>query len=374
MIAGLTNWRKHAEALARKLAAQGVITDAAWLETVKRVPRHIFVPAFYDDDPPTLIDSDDPRWLAMAYADDTLVTQYREHPDHPGQLWATSSSTRPSLMLFMLHTLDVHEGMTVLEVGTGTGYNVALLSERLGAANVTSIDIDPELIEAAHARLGEAGYEPTVAVGDANAGYPGRSPYDRLIATVGLERVPYTWVEQTLAGGVILADVRPRGMTWAGALARLTVSADGTASGPLVPCTWGFMSTRPDVIRPGTPEMVPIDARTVRTRPSEIGSDALRTPGLSLLIWHRLPGINAFPDAGGTRITTPDGSWAEITRTTSARVDYGGPADIWAQAEQAHHWWIEHGRPGVEAFGLTVTPDRQDLWYAGRGNPAAIDA
>jgi methyltransferase of ATP-grasp peptide maturase system len=358
------DWRAHAATLADRLTEQGTITDSVWRDVVATVPRHMFVPEFYsDDDPPELLNAGDPRWLGLAYSDDTLVTQRKEHPDQPGFAWSTSSSTRPSLMLAMLHILDVRDGVTVLEVGTGTGYNSALLSERLGSGNVTTVDIDPELTDAARLRLADAGYRPTVATFDGPRGYPARAPYDRIITTVATEHVPYAWVGQTRPGGVILADIRPRGMTWAGALTRLTVADDGTASGPLVSCTWGFMSTRPDVARPGIPESVHIDATTVHTRTSEIGSQALHTPGLSLLIWQRLPGINAFPGPDGTEITTPDGSWAKATKTTPAKVEHGGPVDIWNQVEQAHTWWTDHGSPDVETFGLTVGPSRQRLWH-----------
>jgi protein-L-isoaspartate(D-aspartate) O-methyltransferase len=116
----------------------------------------------------------------LAHTDDTLVTQRKEHPDQPGHKWPTSSSTRPGLMLKMLHLLDVRDGMTVLEIGTGTGYNAALLSERLGAQNVTSMDIDSELTSTARIRLGDAGYRPTLATCDGALGYPGRASYDRL--------------------------------------------------------------------------------------------------------------------------------------------------------------------------------------------------
>ncbi|XVQ10225.1 methyltransferase domain-containing protein [Spirillospora sp. CA-255316] len=364
MTSGPGDWRAHAAALAERLAEQGTLTDPVWREVVAAVPRHVFVPEFYsNDDPPEFITAADARWLGLSYSDGTLVTQRKEHPDHPGFAWSTSSSTRPSFMLRMLNLLDVHDGMDVLEIGTGTGYNAALLSERLGSEHVTTVDIDPELTDAARLRLAEAGYHPHVAVNDGPKGYPDRAPYDRVIATVANEYVPYPWVRQTQAGGIVLADVRPRGMTWAGALARLTVAGDGTASGPLVSCTWGFMSTRPSVERPGVHETVTIDATTVHTRTSEIGSEALHTPGLSLLIWQRLPGINAFTGPGDHQITTPNGSWAEVTKATPAKVEYGGPGDIWEEVERAHAWWIDHGSPGVEAFGLTVGPDEQRLWY-----------
>lgn len=325
-------WKALAATLTDRLTSQGAITEQVWRDVVAAVPRHVFVPTFYGDgEPPEVFDAGDARWLPQVYSDETLVTQRKEYPGQPGFSWSTSSSTRPSLMLRMLHLLDVRDGMSVLEIGTGTGYNAALLCERLGARHVTTMDIDPELTDTARRRLADAGYRPTVVTGDGPGGWPGQAPYDRIIATVAMEQVPYVWVEQTRPGGVILADIRPRGMTWAGALARLTVTDDGVAQGSLVPCTWGFMSARRRVALPGAPEVVAIDATTVRTRTSVVGGEALRTPGLSLLVWQRLPGVNAFPGPRTTRgspLRTAPGprspgplphGWTTAVRPTSGR-------------------------------------------------------
>ncbi|MBX6770066.1 MAG: methyltransferase domain-containing protein, partial [Actinomadura rubrobrunea] len=175
------DWKARAVALADRLTEQGAITDPAWRRVVETVPRHVFVPEFYGDgDPPELITARDARWLELAYSDDTLVTQRKQHPDQPGFAWSTSSSTRPGFMLRLLHLLDVGDGMDVLEIGTGTGYTAALLCERLGSQHVSTVDIDPELTEAARRRLADAGYRPNVATGDGLLGAPAHAPYDRV--------------------------------------------------------------------------------------------------------------------------------------------------------------------------------------------------
>lgn len=127
--------------------------DAAWLRAVASVPRHLFVPdtIWQVDDSAggrlvPLHRSDDPeRWLRHVYSDEAVETQVddgRPAPDGTG--WeVTSSSSQPHLMVGMLNTLDVEPGMRVLEIGTGTGWNAALLAERVGASNVTTIEIDP---------------------------------------------------------------------------------------------------------------------------------------------------------------------------------------------------------------------------------------
>ena len=94
----------------------------------------------------------------------------------------------------------------VLEIGTGTGYNAALLARYLGEQWVTSIDIDPVLSEQARANLKAAGYAPTVVRADGAGGWPSTAPCDRIISTAAViaGRLPYAWVEQTRPGGLIL--------------------------------------------------------------------------------------------------------------------------------------------------------------------------
>jgi protein-L-isoaspartate O-methyltransferase len=87
-----------------------------------------------------------------------------------------SSSTKPDLMLRMLETLDVRDGHRVLEIGTGTGYNAALLSHRVGDHNVYSVDVDAELVRLARERLAGAGYRPTLAAIDGEGGLPEHAP------------------------------------------------------------------------------------------------------------------------------------------------------------------------------------------------------
>jgi protein-L-isoaspartate(D-aspartate) O-methyltransferase len=101
----------------------------------------------------------------------------------------------------MLEALDIHDGDTALEIGTGTGYNAALLSHRLGSRNVTSIEVDPHIAEAARQRLAGLGYHPTVITGDGANGAAQHAPYDRVIATVAAPTVEPAWIDQTRPGG-----------------------------------------------------------------------------------------------------------------------------------------------------------------------------
>src|SRR6185295_6458940 len=94
--------------------------------------------------------------LAGAYRDEALVTALL--PDGHGGRAAVSSSTQPSLMVGMLDALDLGDRLRVLEIGTGTGYNAALMCHVLGDAAVHSVDVDPALVDTARARLDSLGY------------------------------------------------------------------------------------------------------------------------------------------------------------------------------------------------------------------------
>ncbi|MEK8171022.1 rRNA adenine N-6-methyltransferase family protein [Streptomyces sp. M19] len=100
----------------------------------------------------------------------------------------------------MNEALDVDDGMTVLEIGTGTGYSTALLCHRLGEDNVTSVEVDPEVARRADDALEAIGYSTWTVTGDGLLGHPRRAPYDRTIATCALRRIPHAWVRQTKPG------------------------------------------------------------------------------------------------------------------------------------------------------------------------------
>ena len=153
------------------------------------------------------------RWWQVAYANRVIVTQF----DDGDTLWPTvgrrptCSASMPSAVLGMLDVLGAQPGHRVLEIGTGTGYNAALLARYLGDEQVSTIEVDPVLYELARANLAAAGYQPTVICGDGAAGHPSSAPFDRILATatVRLGELPYAWVQQTAPGGQTLVALAP---------------------------------------------------------------------------------------------------------------------------------------------------------------------
>ncbi|RLV09990.1 protein-L-isoaspartate(D-aspartate) O-methyltransferase [Streptomyces griseocarneus] len=341
--------------MAERLTVGGAVQSEPWSTAFAQVPREAFVQDFavrvrgqrhtYTPDAP--------EWLTAVYSDASLLTQV----DVGGT--ATSSSTQPTLMAVMLEALDVQEGNRVLEIGLGTGYNCALLSHRLGPEHVFSVDVDPDLVQAAQDRLGRLGYTPTVTARDGLTGWPEHAPYDRLIATCGVGRIPPAWRTQIRTGGVIVANIGC-------GLARLRVD-DGRAQGRFLDRLAWFMGARatPETIAPRTREyltrLVSLEggARQVAL-PMGMSSDAHAF--LASLVQ---PGIAEFTtrDAQNQEVhylyDPGTESWARLRLCDirAADLEHGGPRDLWAEREPLLADWALRGRPHHSRYGLTVEED-----------------
>src|ERR1700754_5081751 len=141
------DWHARARKLAASLAENGVLDDPAWRAAFESVPRHVFVPRFYRQRPHgdwSETTAEDDGWLDAVYSDAPLVTALAEIES--GSRVTVSSSSKPVLMARMFAALDVRDGMKVLEIGPGTGYNAALLTHRLGDENVFSVDIGADFV------------------------------------------------------------------------------------------------------------------------------------------------------------------------------------------------------------------------------------
>ena len=173
------------------------IGDAAVLRAMDEVPRERFV---------------EPDFVGGAYADHAL-------PIACGQ-----TISQPYVVAYMTEQLDVRPHHRVLEVGTGSGYQAAVLS-RL-AREVISVERYRTLAEVARARLKALEYDNvTVVTGDGFAGVPAHAPYDRIIVTAAAEHIPDALVDQLAEDGVMVLPLGPH----AGAqrIAKLTKTKDG---------------------------------------------------------------------------------------------------------------------------------------------------
>lgn len=148
----------------------------------------------------------------------------------------------------MLRLLDVRPGMTVMEIGTGSGYSGSLLSGIVGArGHVVSVDIDPSLVERASARHEQAGHANIeLHAADGFNGWPTAAPFDRIVGWVTPHVVPTTWIKQAKPGAVIVTPVKIADVAGANAVLRCVADDGALRDGELHP--GGFIEMAPEVI------------------------------------------------------------------------------------------------------------------------------
>ena len=302
----------------------------------------------------------------MVYSTSTLVTAVV--PNKYGSLVPVSSSTKPDLMVRMLETLDVHDGQRILEIGTGTGYNAALLAHRLGDDNVFSVDIDPELVTTARQRLARIGRHPHLAVRDGADGWREHAPYDRIISTCAVRRIPWSWHDQLTPGGQLLVDFKPQG----GNLVLLGKKVD-RLEGRFTTRYGAFMVMRQhgnhdDGPLPPWESELPLDRERTTSAPAEPPGVAsfLRAVMSTTQLRHRYTFDAQTRQPTAVRLAAADGSCCDVDLTSNhdgTRTVYeGGPTPLWTEIEHAYQQWCDWGQPGWDRIGVTVKPDTWAVW------------
>ncbi|MFC5220475.1 protein-L-isoaspartate O-methyltransferase family protein [Streptomyces coerulescens] len=360
-------WLPHA----RRLAHQIVRPESRWHEAVAGVPRHQFVPRWWEPDgevwtvrtgaaAPDL-------WLEKAYEDQTLVTRVDAfHADHAADGDAidggtpTSSSTLPSLVVRMYRHAMIGDGHQVL-VTTGSGYGTALACVRLGSEHVTSIDIDEHLVNLATDRLTRFGESPRTMVCDITGALPGQ--YDRIVSTVSVRPVPVSWLQALKTGGRLVTTIAGTGL-----ILTADKTADGGAVGRIEWDRAGFMRTRhadtyehpADDVWKGAAQDSGEDALTSRY-PLLFPPDAWDVMSMLEL---QLPGIRYRKQQDGDTRTVwllhPDGSWARATATgllDSPTVHQSGPRRLWSDLDRVRNRLNREGALPVYGAQATIRPD-----------------
>ncbi len=155
------------------------ITSARVLAAMRTVPRHRFVPERLRD---------------------------RAYDDSPVPIGLGQTISQPYIVAFMTQALDLQPGDRVLEIGTGSGYQAAVLAEL--TRDVYSIEVVPELAERARTTLAELGYDRVqLRVGNGYLGWPEHAPFDRIIVTAAPPEVPPALVAQLTIGGLMAIPV-----------------------------------------------------------------------------------------------------------------------------------------------------------------------
>lgn len=370
--------------LADHLEKDGRLRSPQWRAAVEAVPRHLFVPRFYREsdapgvttyEPVTPESAGQEEWLRLVYTDETWMTQFDGRDVDWSDLQSvtnaapTSSSTLPSLVVRMLEDLDVQDSMTVLEIGTGTGYSTALMCHRLGSGAVTSVETDVGVAQRAREALAQCGYTPHLRVADGRYGHAEEAPYDRLIATCGLRNIPPAWLEQVRPGGVILTTLR--GWMRSLGLVKLVVTRD-SASGWFSEDDPSFMIARQQDA-PESLGMVPGPDDGTK-REARYGPEVLTRSGAAFMAQLAVPDARFFsmPVDGGPVSTflldSVTDSFAVLTPSDGGwQVRQGGSRRLWDAVESAIATWEERGSPNKAAFGVTISGDAQVVWL---GNPS----
>ncbi|MFI1101761.1 methyltransferase domain-containing protein [Streptomyces melanogenes] len=347
------------------LASKGVL-PVEWRDTVASVDRALFIPDVFEGGD---FKADPDTWSRIVYSDAPVVTQVNDGEQTPDGAFrlSTSSSSMPSVMLEMLALLDVHDGHSVLEVGTGTGYNAAWLAHRLGDHKVFSVELDPAVVAVARENLRHAGLRPTVVVGNGHEGCPGGAPYSRIICTCTMREIPRAWLAQCPNGRI----VTPWGSSFfSGSYATLDV-VEGEARGSFSGYP-GFMWDR--TRRAGAGRVVDLyhgeEGRKGATdiEPQNvIQDDPAFFTSLSVTdAWYRW--CEADDDSGEATLwffADDRKSWATVEFVPGAEtyeVEQYGPRALWDEVRNAFLGWHDLGKPERSRFGLSVDRDGQRVW------------
>jgi protein-L-isoaspartate(D-aspartate) O-methyltransferase len=265
--------------LAKQLSSSGQAESPAVRSAFLAVPRHVFLPEL----PP-----------ATAYQDEAFVIK------HGGDGLPVSSSSQPAIMAIMLEQLGLEPGQRVLEIGTGSGYNAALMAHITGdQAAVITVDVDAEIVARARASLARAGYGGVrVICGDGGFGDTDHAPYDRIIVTAGAWSLAPDWLAQLAPGGRIVLPLSVRGI-------QLTVAFEAAAGSwaSTSACRCGFI--RMTGALAGPESFIPIGPQPGWSVQSDDGRaldaeglySALTGPATDVPAGLRVPGLQVLSDA-----------------------------------------------------------------------------
>jgi protein-L-isoaspartate(D-aspartate) O-methyltransferase len=363
--------RPYAEALVDTLKSEGKLSSPLVEAAFKEVPRHPFIDHFYllerkdrtmqwqKVQSSTVQNTD--AWLRAVYANQPVVTAFDEYNT------PTSSSSSPDAMALMLEASELGPGLRVLEIGTGTGYNAALLAHIVGDPyNIFTVEIDAALARHAQRILNQvAGEGITVYAGDGLRGYAPGAPFDRIIATGSYHKVPLDWLDQLQPGGILVMNLRGH----LGACAFLKIVKTGPGR------------TAHGIFLAGSDFMELHDAHAQSYRVTDLVAQYLGRPTLTQqlftntefdpsLLWdHRLEFLLqlSFPEMYFTSVYVDPMCPCLIDTASETMlvfrpeerqnewlVEIKGQEQLWGKVMQAYWWWIETGGAEIDLYRLEI--------------------
>ncbi|UCG35219.1 MAG: protein-L-isoaspartate(D-aspartate) O-methyltransferase [Candidatus Omnitrophota bacterium] len=165
---------RRKDMVARQIVQRG-ITEPKIIEAFSSVQRHLFIPEY------------------------RRIFAYNDYPISIGE---GQTISQPYMVALMTQLLEVRAGQKVLEIGTGSGYQAAILAHM--GAQVYSIERIDSLAQNAKTTLDSLGYNVQVHVGDGTLGWPEHAPYDRMIVTAAAPKISPCWAQQLVIGGKIV--------------------------------------------------------------------------------------------------------------------------------------------------------------------------
>lgn len=335
------------------------VQDPSLLNAFRAVPRHAFVPVFLHR---SLDEGNQQHWRTISSevdADEWLTEVYKNRPltislDQYGD--PNSSSSQPDLMALMIQSVCLQPGSRVLEIGTGTGYNAAILGTLVGCHNVVTIDINEQLLAEAQARV-----ERIVGPGMTFLHADGRSlpeqlsggTFDAIMVTGSHDRIEPSWVKALAPGGHLVVN-------WKRSFANVMIEAEKIQSrliGRVAPYGGDFMALHDGAgLERGRSPYQPLGLVACSEFRPQLFED--RDFGFFLQI--------KKPSLFYHRHRTRSGDLAYVVmESTGSRVLYffpvkiRGDASLWQEISQVSEQYEQLKRPSRSAFQLIVEEDGQ---------------
>lgn len=357
--------------LVEQLKQEGAITDPVVEAAFRAIPRHLFLETFYlrqqtapvrwKQVSPLLLDPCE--WCQLVYTNEPRITQLNAIGN------PTSSSSAPAIMATMLEVAALAPGQRVLEIGTGTGYNAALIAFLVGdPVLVTTIEIEDDLAQLAREHL-QCMIKPGIQViaGDGFSGYPPNAPYDRIIATASTHRIPPAWLDQLHEGGIIAMHLQ--GHLTGGCLMRFQKQGPGRSGAGQMIAGTDFMELRtPAVPPPLAPQLLTQFlqqklAQTMRFSPEQFDPALLWNHDLAFFLQALFPTIylTTMSKQRGDppQICLLDEQTQTLLAFAAAEkqqwdLEIRGQIQIWERIVTAYQQWRMCGQPAATAFQWLV--------------------
>lgn len=371
-----------------RLVADGVVADGRIATALRDTPRHFFAPQFTLPGPDgeyqrhtqiaagaTGNDLRAAAWAAM-YSADTV----------PVVAWADDGTPRVVMesvrdLVRLLDLAQIRRGRSVLQIGTGTGFTLAVLAHLTGSlTSLTTVELDAFAHTAAMKNFAANEYSPYFVCGDGRGGYAPRGPYATVFSTCDVARVPGAWVRQCTPDGRIVTTMagQPIALNHSADPTMRTVSGRFAAGAP--------MKVTPLRERPPGASTVPMLAelselasRGGRRREAYVPDKPFQHPTLRWLLRLMLPEvvftIVEHEGAPHFRLLDPfSQSWVNAypDATAPSVIQEGGTRPLWDDVMRVYTEWAHAARPEPQDYGLTATEHgHHALWL---GDPSHVVA